>query len=159
MASTLLDERQTVEMLADAEEKIGEIYAIFAGWFPHDGAFWERLRREEAAHARWVRELLPLVVAGQVTFRESRLGTPAFALFHDYLVQHLRELKAAPLSETAALAVAVDIESTLVEKSFYDVFTSEDPESARLLALLSKSAEAHLHAVNRHWLARHAKSY
>lgn len=151
MTVELLGEGQTVELLAQCEDKIGELYQHYAGLFPEEEEFWAKLARDEVGHARWVRALLPPVQRGQVTFREDRLGSQGFLLFYDYLVLRLREVQAHPISLIAALTVAVDIENTLVEKSFYDVFQSTDAEATRILTLLTRSAEAHLKATKDRW--------
>jgi len=150
MVLELLTETQTAELLAQCEEKLGELYQAYAEWFPEEAAFWEKLAKEERAHASWVQALLPRVHGGLITFRENRLGSPAFILFYDYIVQRLQESR-SPITLPGALIVAVDIENTLVEKSYYDVFTATDPESARLLTLLSRSSDAHLRRVREKW--------
>jgi len=151
MTTELLDERQTLELLAKSEEKIGELYLQYAGLFSEEADFWTKLAKDEAKHARWVRSLLPRVQSEQVTFREERLGSQAFILFYDYLEQRLREIRAQPISLLAALAIAIDAESTLVEKAFYDIFQTTDPKGARTLALLSRSADAHLKLTQERW--------
>lgn len=150
MVLELLNEGQTVKLLAQCEEKLGELYLAYARLFPEEAAFWERLAKEERAHASWVEALLPRVQDDLITFREDRLGSQAFMLFYDYLVQRLQESR-NPITLAGALVVAVDIENSLVEKSFYDVFTTADPDSARLLTLLSRSADAHLRKVQEKW--------
>ena len=150
MIHELLNEKQTVELLAQCEEKLAELYQVYADRFPEEAAFWEQLAKEERGHARWVQALLPGVRKRLITFREDRFGSPAFMLFYDYIVQRLQEIR-NPITLLGALIVAVDIENTLVEKSFYDVFTTADPESARLLALLSRSSDAHLRRVREKW--------
>jgi len=146
----LLSEGKTVELLAQCEGKLGELYQAYAGLFPEEAAFWERLAKEEQAHASWVEALLPRVRAGVISFREDRLGSQAFILFYDYIVQRLQESR-RPITLAGALIVVVDIENSLVEKSFYDVFTTADPESARILTLLSRSTEAHLRKTQEKW--------
>ncbi|MHB0937734.1 MAG: ferritin family protein [Armatimonadota bacterium] len=150
MVLELLNEEQTAELLAQCEAKLGELYQAYAGLFPEEAAFWEKLAKDERAHANWIASLLPRVRSGTISFREDRLGSPAFILFYDYLVQRLAETRNR-ISLLGALVVAMDIENTLVEKSFYNVFTSADPESARILALLSRSADAHLRRVQEQW--------
>lgn len=60
------------------------------------------------------------------------------------------------LSELAALAIAVDIESTLVEQSFYAVFETKDPETKHTLEVLTHSADAHLRIVREKWQVERA---
>lgn len=157
MTSNLLTEQQIVELLAEAEETIGEIYLIFTREFTKEAEFWQKLANDELMHAQWVRMLLPRVLAGTITFKEDRFGTDAYAQFSEHLQRQLRQVRTEPVTEAAALSIALDIETTLVEKCFYDVFESSEPESTRILQMLSRSSDAHQRSVNQKWLFKHSK--
>ncbi len=50
-------QNKIVELLILQEQKISELYALFARQFPQQEAFWENLSIEEKKHAQWLEKL------------------------------------------------------------------------------------------------------
>ncbi len=151
MTLELMSEHEAMVLLAETEARLGEIYRAYAGLYAEDAAFYAKLAKDEQVHARWVRSLIPRVAQGLITFREGRFLPEMFTAFRDYMVRRLQEAQTAPPSRLDALAIAVDAESTLIERNFYEVFASDDPEAAHTLRILSHSADAHQRITRERW--------
>lgn len=155
MPVIMLNEEQTLELLAHTEETLGVLYQVYARHFAEDESFYAKLAKDEGVHARWVRSLLPRVQSGQVVFLEGRFTPEIYVEFHDYLLRRLREAEAHPPARLDALAIAVDIETTFIERNFYQVFEGTDTDTAHVLRILSHSADAHQRITRERWqLAR-----
>lgn len=153
--TAITGEVEYIELLARCEEQFNALYecyvASFAGEAPEVTAFWQQLAKDETLHARWVRSLEPRVQRGEIWLRDNRYNPESATLLYAYATQRVREARQAAPSLVAALAIAVDLETTLVEKNFYAVFDTADADAQRALKTLSNSAEEHLRRVKAMW--------
>lgn len=147
-----LTEAQAVEILAECEEALSVLYTLYAGQHPDYSAFWSGLAHEEQAHKTWARALAEKVQECEVTFREGHYSPEAYQTFFTYINERIRDARKQQVALFAALSVAVDIESTIVEKSYYEVFIGESEEGQRLLNALASSAQAHYQRVKEMWM-------
>ena len=143
----------SMNYIAANEVKLAELYEVYAGLFAELAAFWKHLSAEEREHALWVHRLEDNLRSGAFPLTAHRIDVPAFREFHTYLEQRIQEAYATPPSLFAALTVARDIEKTLVERPFFEVFDSDALQVKRLLNALHESTERHYQSLLEVWEA------
>jgi hypothetical protein len=146
MAVTL-EQMSALSMLMESERRIGDLYTIFAGQFPEQMVFWQKLASEEEAHATWVRTILMQMRDGHIEFDAVHYAPESYQLFLDYMGRIITQATTYQASLFQALTVAKDIEEALLEKNFTAVFVPKTPETTRMLRRMHASTEEHLRRV------------
>jgi len=142
-----------LDLLKDHEKAIGRLYAAYARRFPTDSEFWLGLSREEEQHANWVRSLRSRIEDDPSSLVANRFPTEAIELSLAYVNRLIEASDASSLTRVNALSVALDIERSLLEHRYFEVFSSEDPQIRRTLQLLRQSTQTHLQKVQHLWEA------
>lgn len=138
-------------LIITVEEAIGDLYRVYAAGLPDKRDFWMRLQSDERLHAQWVRDLVVRVRKDELTIREGRFSPESFEALLAYIIQRTEEAKIRPPKPLEALTVAKDIESTIVERAFFEVLESDDPVLRQILRNLHLNTEAHAAQVVRRW--------
>ena len=136
-----------LELLARHEEKIGELYDIYADLFQEHKAFWSALARDERSHAGSVRSLSSKVLNGSLDLGERRFTSKALESSLEYIRTWIDEASRGAVSLLKALAVANDIETALIEKDFYKVFDTDNEELKDVFSMLVKASVEHRNKV------------
>ena len=116
---------EAVEGLVEIEDKLFEIYGIFAERFAAHRDMWSRLAEEEKGHAKWIRDLYGKVEQGSVRLVEDRFRVEGIQTFLDYANERLEEARTAKLPFLHALDIALDLESGLLEREFFKIFEAD----------------------------------
>lgn len=115
-----------LDKLADHEDSISELYALYSAKNSELGDFWYRMAQEERGHARLV-----LALKAKIEKGEARLAVGAIdaGQLQAASVAVRAEMEAVKdretLSSAVALARATAIERSLVEREFYKIATSD----------------------------------
>jgi rubrerythrin len=145
--------KQTIlELLAENEVAVARLYRAYAEKFPRRKDFWNTLVREEIQHSRWIQKLSTGTHA-PVQIKEDRFDVAVFQISFDYLEDKLAQAKSEDLSHKEALATALDIETGMFERGYFEVFEGDDPELRKVLNLLAKETKKHTDSI-RNALAR-----
>lgn len=147
-------ERRGYELLEEAEATLARLYGRYAELFPEDEAFWIRLAADETKHAAWVAAFLTAANAGSVAFKDGRLSIETFTTFLEYLTHRIEEARHGSPTPFQALTIARDIECTMIERSFFEIFTVEGEEDRRLLHALHADTERHRKEIDAEWARR-----
>jgi len=116
---------KVIELLAQHEETIAELYKTYAEKFPSKKQFWTVLHLEELEHASWIRRLRPKIDEGLVAFNEERFNIKTIQTSLNYLTELLSKAKSQRLQLTEALSAGLDIEESLIESKFYEVYETD----------------------------------
>jgi rubrerythrin len=125
--------RRAIEGLASIEETLSKIYRLFAERFPADRELWSRMAQEETTHAKWVRDLSSHLEDGSVSLDEDRVAEEGIQVFLGYAEDRLKEAQAERLPFRHALDMALDLESSLLERNLYQVFKTDSESMAQAL--------------------------
>jgi hypothetical protein len=146
MARTLSvtsDALTIVELLARNEVALGRLYQGYAAALPSLSDLWLRLAGEEQHHAEWLRSLTSRIAA---TDPPSACSWPRRAAVESSLkhieTQVLRANQPG-LTVVAALSIAKDLESSLLEKEFFRAVQGICPEVEAVLSRLIAATEKH----------------
>ena len=132
-----------IELLAQHEETIEQLYKEFSNKFVTHNSFWSNISHEEKDHACWIRKLLKDIKKGAIIFNEDRFQTAAVKSSIDYVKEQIRKLQSESFSELNALAVAYNIENALLESKFFEVFEGDSVKLKNILSDLNKATKVH----------------
>jgi rubrerythrin len=135
--------RQAIEGLVGIEEILSKIYRLFAERFPAHRELWSRMAQEEQTHAEWVRDLYSRVEDGSLSLDEDRFGVEGILVFLEYAEEKFMEAKAEKLPFLHALDMALDLESSLLERKVYQVFRADSESMEQALEDMEQRIREH----------------
>jgi rubrerythrin len=141
------DTRTIVEMLANHELALKELYQTYAVRVPSLKDLWLRLAQDEQRHSDWLESLV--AQAGQV----NSLGPccwPRPAAIESslkYIQVQILRANQAEVTPLAALSIAKDLENALLEKEFFKIVDGACPEVREVLSRLIAGTEKHWQVV------------
>jgi hypothetical protein len=134
---------EAIEGLARIEETLSKIYRLFGERFPANRELWSRMAQEETNHAQWVRDLSSRVEDGSLSLDEDRFGVEGILVFLEYAEDKFQEAKAEKLPFLHALDIALDLESSLLERKLYQVFKAESESMEQVLQDMERQIHEH----------------
>ncbi len=138
------DQIQTIELLAQNEEVLVDLYKLYSQQYPEYKDFWESISNDEVGHAKWLRDLIGKINSGVLFFNSDRFNQKAiFELLH-HGRQSLEQAKqiVSPIQDT--LALSLKIEKSLIESKFFEVVQADALPLKETLARLALSTELHI---------------
>lgn len=147
MDKQTLDTENIIGLLAFHEEVISRLYKVFANRFTDDRDFWLELSIEEIEHANWLHKLTERACAGEANLKAHMFKKPALENSINYIEGLIKNHELKIISKTNALSVAVDLEKSLLESRYFQVFESDFPETIETLHALERSTKEHLERV------------
>jgi hypothetical protein len=114
-----------IELLKAIEVTVATIYDGFANKFPVHKDYWTQLADEERIHAQWIENLFEEAASGSINMKKGRFNTNAIQLFLTYAEDILDQIHKEAISLTQAVDMAIDLETSLLERKFYDVFDGD----------------------------------
>lgn len=142
------EKQDIIELLAKNEEKVSELYLLYAEKFKDMYNFWFLLSNEETNHANWLRELKGELLSGALLLDEKKFNPQAITLFGDYLEQRSKGAKEKDLTIKAALSIALDIENALIEKKWFEVMQSDSTAVKNTLIRLKDALSEHKNKIS-----------
>ena len=139
---TAQKKQKILELLVENEEAVARLYLAYAEKFPRQKDFWNTLAKEEIQHSRWIQKLSSGIRA-PVQIKEDRFDEAVFQISFDYLEDKLAQAKDENLSHKDALSTALDIETGMFERGYFEVFEGDDPELRKVLNQLATETERH----------------
>ncbi|MEW6670584.1 MAG: hypothetical protein AB1427_02720 [Thermodesulfobacteriota bacterium] len=109
--------------------------------------FWEKLSLEENKHARLVEKLSQAVVKGLVTFDEGKIKTYALETFIKHLETLIAKAENGEIQARTAFTLAVDYETSLIEKNVFTHFGALTEKSKSVMKILIAETQEHIERV------------
>lgn len=139
-------QQKAIEALILNMETIGELYKLYAVKFPMHNEFWILLASEATDQVNWIHKLQNEIKNGSVYFNTDKFNVDRFNIdaiqsVLKYLQQKIAEIKDEEIDMVSASALALDIEKSILEKKFFDIFEVDSTELKHLfldLAEISK---------------------
>ncbi|HQP30451.1 MAG TPA: hypothetical protein PLB81_03925 [Deltaproteobacteria bacterium] len=123
----MTEQEQALISLAEHEEAIGGLYQDFADSFPEHAAFWSGCAHEEFRHAAIIRSMQDLAAKGTVRLT-GRFNARAIQTSLAYIGQQTTLARSKQMQARQAFAIALSIESSLLENRYFEMFGAESPE-------------------------------
>jgi rubrerythrin len=134
---------ELVQEIIRHELNLEKMYQQFAKSHPNHRQFWSDLAREEAMHAKWITSLAR-------HYKNGRIGSSDFKLNHQVVktsISHLEKQteasKNGKLSLLNAASIALDVEKSMIENKFFEIFDLADDTHAQIRAGLEKATSKH----------------
>ena len=139
------------EMLASNEEVVGRLYQACAKKYPECEDFWTGLAVDEKTHADWIRQLAGQVGEGRIHIEPGRFKKEAIESFGKYVQEEISRIKGSDLPLITALSIALDIEKSVMESNFFEIFATDSEELKHVLHDLAEATEEHVKRVEECW--------
>lgn len=136
----------TLEILTVLEKNellIQRLYTLYAERLPEQKSFWLRIAGEENTHAQWIRALAEKAAQNKLRLRSSAIKLSSLERVQHYLEEKIEALADLDLTQTQALTTAMDIEKTVAEDRYFELFETEDEETRKIFAKLQAAATGH----------------
>lgn len=134
---------ETLNKLAEIEISLHRLYSLFAKKFPEEKDFWLLIAQEETNHEKWIRKFMANISAGKVFFDEQRFNLVAIQSTIDFITIKEVQTENDEVELINALAYANDLESSVLEKEYYNVFSTDQVEFKELLDNLATATRTH----------------
>ncbi len=141
--------QEEIEGLVRIEETLSEMYTLFAQRFQEHHDMWSRLAEEERGHARWIRDLYAEVRKGSARLGKERFRAEGIQHFLDYAEKRLEEARSEVLPFVHALDMALDLESGLLERNFFQIFETDSPALQREFEEMREQIRTHTEKVRK----------
>jgi len=115
------------------ELKVGELYEACARTWPEDAPFWRDVVRQEAGHARAIESMVSLIAQNPAHFLPAKaIKVAAVETIMAGIERTIDQVRNGRLLKNKVMAIAVDIENSLMEKNFFEMIKTADPVFLRL---------------------------
>jgi rubrerythrin len=123
------------QKLMENETAIGRLYEVFGRTFPQDAELWTGLAQDEHRHATWIRHALETLEPEQRQKGLVSIRLPAIEAMLQYVASIAGRCRQGELTRVTALALARDLENSLIESKLLGTLSS----GAACLAAVEKS--------------------
>jgi homoserine trans-succinylase len=137
-------QKQIVYLMIQQEILLAKLYSLFAEQFSDSATVWRELAEEEKKHATWLEQLYEAGEKGIYLFDEGKIKIVTLNNFTDYLREVITKAKNKELSFEQAVAYALDLEKSLIEKNIFNHFDSTSQQAQVVLNWLTRETEKHL---------------
>ena len=145
-----MDSRQKshkiLDLLAANEESVAKLYRLYADIFPNLRDFWSELAEEEMYHCRLVQKL-GTSKEDHVEINENRFDAVVLHTSSNYLKEKLKQATIEEISIEEALSTALDIETGMLERGYFEVFEGESAEFRRTMRVLAGATAKHTNKI------------
>ena len=138
-----------VSLLARHEEAIGGLYRVFADKYEGYGQFWSELAAEEDQHAEWIGRLNKRIQDGAGTVREEMFDGETIEKSLAHINELMDKVKSDEFSFREALAEAIKIEESILEKKYYEIFEGNIAEIKQVQYCLEDATREHRERVRK----------
>lgn len=132
-----------VEPLTEHEEAIGTLYRLFSEKYPECRGVWSELADDEANHASWIRGLAARVRDGKVRLNLERFQNEAIQSSMAFVRRQTEIMNSQFLPLQNAISIALQLEETILEKRFFEVFETSDPEIEEIIQNIVAETRMH----------------
>jgi len=133
------DPNEVLDLLVKNEEAIERLYTDYAAKFPDTDELWQNLAAEEKSHAESIKKLQNK----NLSFNRGRFKSAAVRNFTAYIEDKIKYSNNPGISLINALSTAVDIEESLIEHRFFEVFPADSPDLHQTLNKLEEATQTH----------------
>ena len=152
------EQSDIVNALIKNEQLLSKLYGEYALQPANDKAFWTHISHDETIHASWVCEFYNKLEQGLVRFDEGRFKVEALNSFSDYINDQITRAEKEEISLIQSLSLNMDLENSMLEKGFFEIYETDDIELKNLLDKLRTSTETHFAQVKARWEDERSKA-
>lgn len=136
-----------IDELAACEDLLAALYTEFGRNLPEMSEFWTNMAREESNHGAMLRTMHKLLEQGHIFFGIGHFNEALLRELNDYVRDEIANVQNRVLNSRYALAVALKIETSLIESRFYELTTSDAPQFRIIAERLCADTRRHQQAL------------
>lgn len=144
--------QKVLDLMIQNELAVARLYQAYADKFPKDTEYWSALAGEEMRHARLI-ENITKNNTDSVEIRDDKFELATFGLSLTYLEEKYHQAREEDMSLQDALSTALDIETGMLEKGYFEVFEGGSAQFKSGMEALAAETNKHIEIV-RHRLAK-----
>ncbi|MHC4872246.1 MAG: GspE/PulE family protein [Planctomycetota bacterium] len=135
---------EIISQTIEHENCFQKLYTAFARCVPDQAEFWLGLASEEASHVKGVKQLEEYARQGILKMHYDSKLTPG-RLQHSiqHLEMYLKEIDEHGVSQKRAVAIARELEESVIEKDFASAFESESEEATVIINMIHDESKEH----------------
>jgi hypothetical protein len=145
------DQLEIIQTLAKHEEAISRLYEEYAQKFPQEHLLWSALAGDEIEHSMWVKILLGKIEEGLVHFNEGRFKIGVIRGSLNYIREEIARARDQEMPLPKALSIALNIEKSMIEKGYFQVFEGDSADLREALNNLAAATEEHCKEIEKVW--------
>lgn len=123
---------------------IAALYETFARLLPDMAGFWRQIATEERAHAEVIDTLSKKLPNGTVQVDRTKFTFAGIQSAVAFVSARISRYSAEGVDRSAALAMAIDSERGMLEREFFNIFRSKDPDILTDFEELAVHTKEHL---------------
>jgi hypothetical protein len=136
--------KDVLELMRSYELMLKDLYQLFSDKIPAEKEFWLKLSEEENKHAYWLEVLGMNIKKKNISLNDdSRFNLPLIKISISHVKEALEDFGKMELSFFDALTFARDVENSMIEKKFFEVFYGIDDDFDRVMKLLKEETIKH----------------
>jgi len=136
-----------LELLENLELDISNLYKLFAEKFLAHKQLWDELSNDEAQHAGYIKKLASFIQQRLVFLDEKTTKTLTIKIVSDGVKSTHQQTQNNKLTSINALAYSLSLEDSILEKKFYDYFTTHDQSVAYIINKIKRETNQHYQKV------------
>jgi hypothetical protein len=139
----LEDVSELIQEIKRHELTLAKMYYQFAKSHPGHDQFWSKLAREETIHAKMIESLERHYKKGHIGLSDFKLSVQALKTSISHLEKKIEESKNGNLSLRNAVSIALDIEKSMIDNKFFEIFDLVCGKQERIRLGLEKETLKH----------------
>ena len=125
---------EALNVMAEAEEAVGEFYQVCANLPGEDRGFWLQMAGEEASHKKHIQKIGETISRNPEDFSLHRpFNAAATRMFLSFIRKSKADLEENKIPGERILFVARDIERSLLELSYFEIVKTTNPTYEKAL--------------------------
>jgi hypothetical protein len=137
------ENRDLFKIFSQNESKIAELYALYALTIPSQEKMWTRLSGEEIKHSMALLKLDTTYHDDEKSYSAIPEARNILNYVGEFINQQIADAKESKISAQQAIAVAMRLELSMIERKCFDLFSTAETEIIVVLERLNKETESH----------------
>ncbi|NQT32964.1 MAG: hypothetical protein HQ594_04755 [Candidatus Omnitrophica bacterium] len=138
---------KVIGLLCAIEQKVSDIYAVYAQKIPEHKDFWLELSGEEVDHVEMIRELGACAAFGRVDYDGEKFNVGELESTLAWLEGLYQDAQKTSPAMEGALVVSIKIERTIAESNCYQAFIPRIPGTSDFLDNMANALREHAERV------------
>ena len=138
---------QIIDQMAKNEILVSVLYKIYAEKFPEQKEFWSNISNDETVHAQWLNAYIGDVVKNKIYINKDRFSLGPAVDFSNFIQKHIDEAKNATIDLIKALAISYDLENSMLEHRYFEIYESDSVELKHVFENLRLATSKHAKSV------------
>lgn len=132
-----------VDTLIQFELAVADLYAAFGSIFPSDRARWAEFVAEERMHAQWLTKLKLFLNNEVISLQKTKITAHAVEQAVEFIRHQTNRARHNQIERKQAVLIALDIENSALESSFFKIFAFSTPNAEKIRRNLASATRDH----------------